>query len=56
MAKKSINREVAERILEREQMMLAIGITPCGTCHGAGWIIAKPTKRCPTCGGSGKAK
>jgi DnaJ-class molecular chaperone len=50
----SIKQEIAKRILEREKLRQAAGVTTCKCCHGAGWIIAIPTRKCPECNGTGK--
>jgi DnaJ-class molecular chaperone len=47
-------REIATRILEHEQLRQACGVKTCKRCHGAGWIMGKPTRTCPDCKGTGK--
>lgn len=49
-----IKKEMAIRILEREQLRQACGVVTCKRCHGAGWIMGKPTRFCPDCKGTGK--
>lgn len=52
--KTSIKRNIAKMILEREKWRQAAGIKTCKRCHGAGWIIGKPTRTCPDCYGTGE--
>jgi len=50
-----IQKEIAIRILEREQLRQVCGVITCSRCHGSGFIMGKPTRTCMACNGTGKA-